>query len=402
MRLTKEQLKQDLKLNRDINIYISDRAGWKSTTLQLYLIDEALKGYPFALLRSMTDELITKNWLSEYTLKYIQSKGLKCKAENINKYISALILYDEEKEYTLCYGLYVSVARKYKSNYYDGFEKVKYLVWEECVPDKPLVQNISYCVKKYFEQINNVLSIGSTISRGRHLQYIFLGNDIASNIINAVTVGFNLLERLEVNKRILDVAELNGRKYTFLFLYFDFDGAVNHWLTVPNMDISVDIDTKGLETYPFILVTKFNKYFIYKAKNHLYICDKKPKTIRSVITSAEEFFSYFNAVTLLKYPLVIALNLLLTYYDVSEDFISKYFGEHWKVKPVFSECVKFQANSLINIEELSSLKTADILIQKNFNDIQEFASLLNKSTVVYSNIRIKILCEELKELLLLI
>lgn len=402
MRLTKEQLKQDLKLNKDINIYISDRAGWKSTTVQLYMIDEAIKGNPFVLIRSMTDEDITEQWLSEHTLEYMKSKGLHCKSKKISTYISSLILYNDECEYILCYGLYVSVARKYKSNYYKGFEKVKYIVWEECVTDKPLVQNVSYCKSRYFEQLNNVLSIGSTVSRGRNIQYIFLGNDISTNIINSVTVGFNLLERLHINKRIIDTTSINDKMYSFLFLYFDFDGAVNHWLNVPNLDISVDIDTHNLGTYPFILITKFNKYFIYKAKNYLHICDKKPKTIKSVITSTEEFFEFYDAMDLLKYPLDIALNLLATYYDVSYDFIKKYFGDKWQTYPRFRECIKFQENSIINIEEISNIKTASILNLQNFNDIQEFVSLLKNSTVIYSNMHIKILCEELKDKLLLI
>lgn len=402
MRLTKEQLKQDLKLNKDINIYISDRAGWKSTTVQLYMIDEAIKGNPFVLIRSMTDEDITEQWLSEYTLKYIKSKGLKCKSKKISTYISSLILYNDECEYVLCFGLYVSVARKYKSNYYKGFERVKYIVWEECVPDKPLVQNVSYCKSKYFEQLNNVLSIGSTVSRGRNIQYILLGNDISTNIINSVTVGFNLLERLHINKHITDVALINDKMYSFLFLYFDFDGAVNHWLNVPNLDISVDIDTQNLETYPFILITKFNKYFIFKSKTYIYISANKPKTIKSVITSTDEFFEFYDAMELLKYPLDIALNLLATYYDVSYDFITKYFGDKWQTYPQFRECIKFQENSIINIEEISNIKTASILNLPNYNDIQEFISLLKNSTVIYSNMHIKILCEELQDKLLLI
>ena len=221
MKLTVEELKNDLEKNNDINIYISDRAGWKTTTCQLFLVDEALLGKPFILLRSKIDEKISKSWFSEYSLKILKERKITIGEEKINNYITLLFLLDEkEKKYPLCYGLYISVAKKYKSNYFAGFEKVRYILWEECVPNNSLVQNVSYCKEKYLEELRSVLSIGSTVSRGRKIQYIFLGNDIPNNIINSITVSFNLLERLNLNEKIEDSIYFDEKKYSFLFYYF--------------------------------------------------------------------------------------------------------------------------------------------------------------------------------------
>ena len=53
MKLTIEELKNDLEKNNDINIYISDRSGWKTTTCQLFLVDEALQGKPYCVQKLM-------------------------------------------------------------------------------------------------------------------------------------------------------------------------------------------------------------------------------------------------------------------------------------------------------------------------------------------------------------
>ena len=43
MKLTVEKLKNDLKKGKDINIYISDRGGRKSSAVQDFLIENNIK-----------------------------------------------------------------------------------------------------------------------------------------------------------------------------------------------------------------------------------------------------------------------------------------------------------------------------------------------------------------------
>ena len=405
MRLTVKELEKDLQKGNDINIYISDRAGWKSTTCQLFLIEQALKGYPFILLRSKIDEVINENWLSEHTRAEIQNRKLSCHSEKISNYISMLYLSDGEKKYPLCYGLYVSVAKKYKSNYYKGFEEVKFIVWEECVPSIPLVQNIRYCTEKYFEEIKSVFSIGSTVSRGNKIQYIFLGNDISSNIINSVTVGFNMLERLKINERIEDTAEIDGTTYTFLFLYFDFPGAVNHWLNDLDREISQDIPIENKPCFPYIILTEYNRYYLYNCGKHLYISSQKHKGIENYIRNEQEFFEQYGAEHLLnKFNLSTALNILVSFYPAIYRDVTKYFGEHWERNSnlKFNQLKKMSESSIINISELVKMKYAQIYNLPNYNDILTFNALLKENTVIYENIAIKLKCEELKTLLLLV
>ena len=70
MKLTVEKLKSDLKKGKDINIYISDRGGRKSSAVQDFLIDHNIKtGECFCVMRSKSDEQITDRWFSEYKEK---------------------------------------------------------------------------------------------------------------------------------------------------------------------------------------------------------------------------------------------------------------------------------------------------------------------------------------------
>lgn len=66
MYLTPEKIKKVISKGYDINTFISDRAGRKSSTVQEWLIEEAENGRPFILLRNKKDEEINENWLSEY------------------------------------------------------------------------------------------------------------------------------------------------------------------------------------------------------------------------------------------------------------------------------------------------------------------------------------------------
>lgn len=403
-RLTPEKQKEVLSRGYDINVWISDRKGWKSSTTQDDLLSEALNGSPFVLLRNKKDELINESWLSEYVVnKY---KDYSFYSEKINSNIVAIkVKTPDDKTFIYCYGLYVSLAQKYKSSYYKGFESVKYVVWEECIPNTPLIQNIKHIRSRCMTEIYNVLSITSTIARDNIVQLIWLGNDIADNILNPVTIAFNLLERLSPNMEIEESVTLNDREYTFYFSYFDFEGAVNHWLFNKNLHISNTIDNEDLIKYDIQLKSEYKTYYIYNAGNFIHISDinyVKAESLSSGVYSIDDFFRKYSAQSLLsEYELRTALNMLCTFYGVSRRTIAHYFGLGW-----YRGDIKFTPDNvsdntvIIDLEKIVNMSLAEIMRLNNYYDIKNLNELRKTCSVTYSNIKIMLLMEELGNILL--
>lgn len=403
MVLTAEKLRNVLSYGNDINIFISDRGGRKSSAAQMMLIDDALNGNPFVLLRSKKDETISENWLSEYVQIECEKRGLVFYSERISNNIEQICFNDENgKKYVFCFGLWLSLAEKYKSNYFKGWEKVKYILWEECVPTAKIpTDNVNYIVQRYSEQLKNILSIGSTITRRNHAQFIFFGNDIQNNIINAITVNFNVLERLSANCEINDTALIDGRTYSFYFSYFDFDGAVNHWLENPFFDIS-QVDTKGAPALNYCLVSEFRNYHIFNMGKYLYIGTDNADTKTDFCINEKAFFKKYDAEHLLdEYSVGLALQLLIKFYNAKDFEIREYFGDNWYHTPKFSPPQKTRVNSLINIFEISQMKRVQIINLKNFSDILTLRDILKNNTIVYENIAIKLYCARLLDMLIL-
>ena len=399
-RLTKEKLNTLLeKQDIDIFTFISDRGGWKTTTVQIELIERALtQNQTFVLVRSKKDEYITSSWFSEYTREYFKNKDIRFYTENVNPNIvkiSALRAGSDE-QITIFFGVWLSLAEKYKSNYFSGFERVRFLVWEECVPNKPLPQNIKNIKANFSEQLISIMSIGSTIARRNRVQYIFLGNDIKTNIINPVTVNFGVLERLAPNCEIYDTCEIDDRKYNYYFNYFDFEGAVNHWLVNSEADITYNLPVKNEKAFTYILKSEFKTYYLYFLNSFFYVTEQKPDGKLSVINNEREFFEYFGYAELLdKYESPeLALNILFTLAggEVRENIL-KYFGSI--TSPKFRKIFDSYENSVINLFELSEMSYSKILNSANISDIRNFVNMLKNSTFIYSNVYIKLLCEYL-------
>lgn len=402
--LTPQKQEEILSRGYDINVWISDRSGRKSSVTQEMLLEEALNGSPFALLRSKKDELITEAWLSDYVVnKY---KEYTFYAEKINSNIVALkVKTPDDKVFIYCYGLYISLAQKYKSSYYKGFESVKYVVWEECIPNTPLIQNIKYIRSRCMSEIYNVLSITSTIARDNKVQLIWLGNDIPDNILNPVTIAFNLLERLSPNMEIEENVAINDREYSFYFNYFDFEGAVNHWLSNKNLHIANNIDSRNLVKYNIQLKSEYKTYYIYNAGNFYHISDKNYITagnLNSNIYTIEDFFKKYSAQTLLhQYGLKTALSMLCTFYGVSRRVIIQYFGENWYYGDIVFSPDNISDNTIIiDLEKIVNMSLADIMRLNNYYDIKNLNELRKTCSVTYSNIKIMLLMEELGNILL--
>lgn len=402
--LTPQKQNEVLSRGYDINVWISDRKGRKSSTTQETLLSDALNGSPFILLRNKKDERINESWLSEYIVNKYSDYTFY--SEKINSNIVAIkVKTPDDKVFIYCYGLYVSLAQKYKSSYYKGFEAVKYVVWEECIPNTPLIQNIKYIRSRCMAEIYNVLSITSTIARDNKVQLIWLGNDISANILNPVTISFNLLERISPNMEIEESVTLNDREYSFYFNYFDFEGAVNHWLYNKNLHISNYIENKNLVKYNIQLKSEFKTYYIYNAGNFIHISDKNYVTagnLSSNIYTIEDFFKKYNAQTLLVvFKLQDALNTLCTFRGVSRREIAHYFGNEW-----YRGNINFTPDSvadtavIIDLEKIVNMSLVDIMRLNNYYDIKNLDELRKKNSVTYSNIKIMLLMEELGNILL--
>lgn len=403
--LTTEKQLDILNMGYDINVWISDRSGRKSSVTQETLLEEALNGRPFILLRNKKDELITEHWLSEYVLK--KYKGYTFFTEKINSNITSIkVRTPDEEVYIYCYGLYVSLAQKYKSSYYEGFESVKYIVWEECIPNTPLLQNIRHIRMRCMTEIYNVLSIASTVARDNKVQLIWLGNDIKENILNPVTIGFNLLERLEANMEIQDTVFFNYKEYSYYFNYFDFDGAVNHWLFNESLQICNRLDnTEELVRYDLIIKSVYKKYYVYNAGGFIHISDVDYNNAASEsggIFDEADLFKKYNAMSVyVQYPLHIALEILCTFYGVRRDIISLYYGADWRKGIIKFTPDNVEDNTVIlNIENINKMSLSQIMQSPQYRDIQGLNQLLKNFSVTYSNIKIQLLCEELKTTLL--
>lgn len=404
MYLTPEKQKEVLTRGADINVWISDRSGRKSSVTQETLLEEALNGSPFILLRSKKDELISEAWLSEYVLNKYKEYTFYTERVNSNIVVIKVKTPDDEV-FIYCYGLYLSLAQKYKSNYYEGFEAVKYVVWEECIPNYPLAQNVKHIRARCMTEIYNVLSITSTIARDNKVQLIWLGNDIKENILNPVTIAFNLLERLEADMELEGVVNLNDRDYTFYFNYFDFDGAVNHWLYNDNLHIAARVDCDNMVKYNIRIKSEFKTYYIYNCGNFIHISDidyTQAQRTDSGVYTIEDFFKKFNGYNLyMDYPLNVALTMLCSFYGVPMSVITHYFGSKWyrgeiNFKPDSEELVTVT----LDLEKITGMSLAELMRLPEYAELKNINDMRKNVSMTYSNIKIYMLMEELGNILM--
>lgn len=224
-----------------------------------------------------------------------------------------------------------------------------------------------------------------------------LGNDIKTNLLNPVTVCFNLLERLNINEVIDDYVTIDDRQYHYNFLYFDFEGAVNHWFVNDELDINNTIDLpEGIKAFDIICYSEFKKYYIYNMKKYIYITEKSVNKEFSFITSAREFFRSYNTEHLIdSYQLPLALQMLHYSGIADSSDIAYYFGDTWYINPVFRKPAKLHTNAVINLPELLKMKYNDLLNSALYPKLKQISELVTDNTVIYSNAQIKLLINEL-------
>lgn len=261
--LTKKKVKNDL-LQNDICIYISDRKGRKSSVIQDIMIEKWVKNdYKpiFMLFRTKTDENVTESWFSKFMTKKYGEK-YKFYHKKIDRFITVICAKVGDKEKILCFNFFVSASQKYKSLYYNGFEFIEYVIWEECIPENRLTQNVDV-INKSDEILNKVFSIASTVCRENKPKFIFLGNDIEYNFLNPITVKFNLLDKIQLDKDISGNVFLYNDLYKFNFYYFSFKNSVNHWQDVQDLTFIKDLSKLGRQQ-PFIFILNEIKYYLYE------------------------------------------------------------------------------------------------------------------------------------------
>ena len=140
--------------------------------------------------------------------------------------------------------------------------------------------------------------------------------------------------------------------------------------------------------------------------SYIYISDRniaqppKNKTYNDI----GELFAKYNAGHLLAgYPLPTALIMLETLYNCPKYELVNYFGKDYKrtQKPEFKPLTEsVNENRVINVYELFNMNLSAVLNAPNYSDILTLNDLLKKSTVIYSNIQIKMLLDDLRDKLL--
>ena len=407
MILTNKKFKELLNLNTDIVTLISDRNGRKSSVVQSTLIEEWVKNdYKplFVLLRTKSDEKINENWISEYnTIKY---KEYKFKHKKLNNYITAIYAIIDEKEYVLCFNLFVSMSQKYKSSYYEGFETVKYIIWEECIPEKRLLQKIDY-VKTLDEEIKRIFSIGSTVCRSIKPKYIFIGNDIESNVINPITYSFNLLDKLEVNKEITGNCKINDNNYSYVFYYFNFRGSIEHWLNIKDLNVDSKLKPTG-EKLDITFTLNDKIYNVYYDKTIQIIEDKSEKIENSSLEKElllllnffpeQELYQF-----VINYNNIYKRDELYNLFRLKNSNFNLIFNEYYKLIE-FNNILTYQfvdkeekQISNYNINEIEKMTAQEIV--NNCQELFGFFKNYNIDNFMYSNILIKLYIEKIRILI---
>ena len=407
MIITNKKFKELLNLNTDIVTLISDRNGRKSSVVQSTLIEEWEKNnYKplFVLLRTKSDEKINENWISEYNIK--KYKEYKFKHKKLNNYITTIYAIIDEKEYVLCFNLFVSMSQKYKSSYYEGFETVRYIIWEECVPEKRLLQKIDY-VKTLDEEIKRIFSIGSTVCRNYKPKYIFIGNDIESNVINPITYSFNLLDKLEVNKEITGNCKINDNNYSYVFYYFNFRGSIEHWLNIKDLNVDNKLKPTG-EKLDLTFTLNDKIYNVYYDKTIQIIEDKSERIENSSLEKEllllldffpeQELYQF-----VINYNNIYKRDELYNLFRLKNSNFNLIFNEYYKLIEFnniltyqFVDKEEKQINNY-NINEIEKMTAQEIVT--NCQELFGFFKNYNIDNFMYSNILIKLYIEKIRILI---
>ena len=147
----------------------------------------------------------------------------------------------------------------------------------------------------------------------------------------------------------------------------------------------------------YILITKFDKYYIYNCGKYNYITNIRNDRVIDTINDTAQFFDQYGATHLLdSYELSVALNMLMTFYEVSYSDIAAYFGDYWEYyKPQFKKLKNTKECHIVNISELSGMTNSQLLNITNFNQVSNLVNLLKSKPLIASNIQVLIYIKEL-------
>ena len=377
--LTKEKLKKDLKKKYDLYFYISNRGGRKSSAGQELFIDTALHSRkPFIILRNKVTHKISDRTLSKYARELYESRGYSFEKVTSDKARNMVELYalKGDDKILIAYGLFVSCAEAYKSNYFDGWEKVSAVLWEEYVENNRILQDLSAeNIKAMSKQFENVLSIMSTVTREHKAPLVAFGNDIPENLINSVTANLNLLERLTEGE-IVDTCIINQEKYKFLFNYFRVYDKPMLWLDYRSKDVcQEDVGEKivcQIKTY-------YNIYTMYEKDTHYYISQERYSQSRELIDTYEKFLSFYFGI-----PYYVEPYILCGFFGKNNPIIKQYI-KNYKFEPIYDKKAELIDFSAMREKSYSEITPEELSILR----------LIYKNVVTYSNIAVKFITNEL-------
>lgn len=272
-------LKELLKRDNDFLVLISDRGGHKSTDIQLELFEQwQEKQKPlFVVTRPKSDETIGANWFSEYSRGIIEGAGYEIGEKNIPNFPKAKMI--TLNDLTIGFVMYASLSNKYKSNYFDGFETVEYIILEECVEENE--------ASNYKGVIKQLMSIGSTVCRKNKRRFLLLGNDIVLDNKNPsildelglwTELKYNEIVRSEYHRQ--DDYKKDGIYKVDCWYFGDSDIVPNFMLPIGDIYALKETDTiiKSIPEYTFrlkgeiyytnyIQISKNPTKIIYVSKN---------------------------------------------------------------------------------------------------------------------------------------
>lgn len=398
--LSKEKFEK--LINAEYNFIISDRGGRKSSLVQELLIENWIKSNyqpQFCLLRTKTDEYISEYWFSSY----IRNKyNIKWQIGKESRYIHKLygIIKGEKKLFG--YITFLSVSKKLKSNEIKELKNIDYYIWEECIPEQTIEQR-PQALKSYLKELYQIESIVSTFSRGRaDVKIIALGNDIKGNLLNPVTYTTGILDKLEIDKKINGIFELNF-KHTFSFYYNQYDETKTpNWFN--NDDIfSFDEINKNLTKYKVVLQLSDKLYYIYFNEFYSQVCEKN--LINPKQSEIEELSNYINAekIELYKNSDIIKRTQFLNLWRLNNPdlniFIMLNYELKWNSQYYYYDYItaKIDDIEIIDIEKIINSNYSSIINSTHFTTIKEICNILKNTE--YSNYLIKLYVEELKRII---
>ena len=238
-------------------------------------------------------------------------------------------------------------------------------------------------------------------------KYIFIGNDIESNVINPITYSFNLLDKLEVNKEITGNCKINDNNYSYVFYYFNFRGSIEHWLNIKDLNVDNKLKPTG-EKLDITFTLNDKIYNVYYDKTIQIIEDKSEKIENSSLEKElllllnffpeKELYQF-----IINYNNIYKRDEIYNLFRLKNSNFNLIFNEYYKLIEFnniltyqFVDKEEKQINNY-NIDEIEKMTAQEIV--NNCQELFGFFKNYNIDNFMYSNILIKLYIEKIRILI---